>query len=249
MAKLTVSQRLLQEYKEKGERALKEKPDHIQFIDIEGHVYGELTVIGFAGRINKTMYWVCLCACGNFIVKNTGNLRRGRSRYCYRKLHVGKSKSYTKLYKVWTSMKQRCFNEKSASYPMYGGRGIKMHPEWAKNYESFKKWSLENGYKEGLSIDRRNDGDYIPSECRWTDRSTQSANQRMQKTNTSGFLGVFKTPTKWESKIQWKGKVFFVGTFFSKIEAAKARDKMIIKNGWPHKLNFDQDGRYNHDNK
>lgn len=32
----------------------------------------------------------------------------------------------TRLYKAWTNMRSRCYNEKRWDYPYYGGRGIKV---------------------------------------------------------------------------------------------------------------------------
>lgn len=60
-----------------------------------------------------------------------------------------------------------------------GGRGIDVCDEWYDSYENFRDWSLEKGYKEGLTIDRIDvDGDYEPSNCRWVDWKTQENNRR-----------------------------------------------------------------------
>jgi hypothetical protein len=41
------------------------------------------------------------------------------------------------------------------------------------------EWSLENGYKENLTIDRiNNDGNYEPSNCRWITMKEQCTNRR-----------------------------------------------------------------------
>ena len=61
---------------------------------------------------------------------------------------------HTNLYEVWKTMKQRCFNPNNQSYKNYGGRGIVVCDEWKTNFTSFYKWSMENGYKKGLTIDR-----------------------------------------------------------------------------------------------
>jgi len=79
----------------------------------------------------------------------------------------------TLLYKVWQMMKDRCNNPKAQSYKYYGGRGITVCPEWERSSATFLKWAISHGYKQGLSIDRKdNNGDYEPSNCRFvTSRS------------------------------------------------------------------------------
>lgn len=54
-----------------------------------------------------------------------------------------------------------------------------MCKEWLNNFETFRDWALNNGYKEELSIDRINvNGNYEPSNCRWVDNKTQCNNRR-----------------------------------------------------------------------
>ena len=60
----------------------------------------------------------------------------------------------TKLYRIWGNMKQRCYNPNSSGYERYGGVGVTMCDEWRDSFASFKKWSLSNGYEDGLSIDK-----------------------------------------------------------------------------------------------
>ena len=83
-------------------------------------------------------------------------------------------------------MKERCCNPKNHAYKNYGGRGISVCEEW-EDYNVFRKWSLENGYRHGLTIDRiDNDGDYCPENCRWTTRKVQGNNTRRNTFLTVG---------------------------------------------------------------
>lgn len=80
-----------------------------------------------------------------------------------------------KLKAVLRSMNYRCGNKEDR---YYGGKGIRVCSEWASNPDSFIKWSLENGYREGLSIDRIDgDKDYKPSNCRWVSMKVQQNNR------------------------------------------------------------------------
>ena len=76
-------------------------------------------------------------------------------------------------------MKQRCYYEEHSAYPRYGGRGIKICPEWLNDFQEFQTWAFENGYADDLTIDRiDNDQGYFPENCRWVTRMAQMHNLR-----------------------------------------------------------------------
>ena len=81
------------------------------------------------------------------------------------------------LYGVWAAMKCRCKTTKSAG-EYYHARGIRVCEEW-QDFIPFYKWAMLNGYEKGLTLDRiNNDGNYEPSNCRFTTYSVQNSNKR-----------------------------------------------------------------------
>lgn len=85
--------------------------------------------------------------------------------------------SQDRLYAVWCAMKERCNNTHNKRYPRYGGRGIRVCKEWSNDFSDFAKWAENNGYRDGLTIDRmENDGNYCPENCRWVTTKQQNRN-------------------------------------------------------------------------
>lgn len=65
-----------------------------------------------------------------------------------------KGLSSSKLYRKHHSMLERCYNKKHKSFPDYGGRGITVCDEWKNSFLVFYDWAMDQGYTEGLTIDR-----------------------------------------------------------------------------------------------
>jgi hypothetical protein len=81
------------------------------------------------------------------------------------------------LYDTWQGMKKRCNNPNNDNYKYYGGRGIKVCERWLNSYENF---ALDMGERpKGHTLDRiNNDGNYEPSNCKWSSLSEQNSNRR-----------------------------------------------------------------------
>ena len=87
-----------------------------------------------------------------------------------------------KLKGIWSHMIDRCHNEKSDGFSTHGSKGTYVCDEWKNNFDSFYNWSIENGYKFGLSLDRINNSDgYSPKNCRWVNHTAQARNRNSSK--------------------------------------------------------------------
>lgn len=148
-----------------------------------GDKFNLLTVLHLDKIQSGHEYYWFKCECGNVKSIRGHSVYSGGTKVCG--CLRGKTEThggfYERLYGIWANMKDRCFNEKHKSFERYGGRGIVVCEDWKNDYSGFRDWSLNNGYKQGLSIDRiNNDGNYEPNNCRWATRSQQ----QMNKSNT-----------------------------------------------------------------
>lgn len=81
-------------------------------------------------------------------------------------------------------MRQRCQNPKATAYRFYGGRGIKVCPEWDNNFWAFIGQMGEKP-DPTYTLDRIDpDGHYEPANCRWASPEEQRANQRKPDRST-----------------------------------------------------------------
>ena len=181
--------------------------------------------------------------CSTCLKTETRQIKSYSLKDCRECLYHGGNK--TKLYYVWKAMKDRCNNPNNKYYKGYGGRGIKLCLQWEGSFSQFRDWSKGNGYKEGLTIDRKdNDGGYSPENCRWADRYQQAQNTRLLNVkNTSGFRGscYHKASKKWKASIEVNGKYIFIGLFKTAKKAAIERDLYVLNNGLSHTMNFCKD--------
>lgn len=201
--------------------------------DLTGKKIGRLTVICRDYSSEHGVFWKCICECGNYksLPSNLLNEKSGsKSCGCLRKEFLethGLSK--TKLYKVWDTFNQRCYNPNDRNYKNYGARGINVCDEWRNNFKAFYDWSYTNGYKEEKLESGRNkwtidridvNGDYSPENCRWVTMKEQCNNRRSN--NFITIDGQTKTLANWGDKYNLK-----IGTIWSRIKRGKSGNDLI----------------------
>lgn len=148
-------------------------------LDIGQKIYnweflGDVVSIPIEGRKAKFK-----CACGLISLLTISDVYSGKTKSCgCRSSYLTRTKhgeTRTALYSTWRGIKSRCdvLNTDKHKGP-YKNYNIKMCDNWLE-YIHFRDWALQNGYKEGLSIDRINPYlGYEPSNCQWITRTENS---------------------------------------------------------------------------
>lgn len=162
--------------------------------DYIGKNINKLTILKEAKNDKKGTYALCRCECGNEKEIQLYNVLKGNSKTCGNCTYKGLYN--TRLARIYTLMISRCTNVISKNYKDYGERGIRVCDDWLNDFSNFYDWSIENGYKEDLTIDRIDvNGNYEPNNCRWVNMTVQQNNRRNNVSVT--YKGETKTLTEW----------------------------------------------------
>lgn len=160
--------------------------------DLTGLRFGRLVVLNQYDRTKNFKYrWICQCDCGNIVVVLGASMICGRQVSCGCYCNEVHSKrltthsattggKWTREYRAWHAMKQRCYNPKNKDYPNYGGRSIAVCDGWKDSFATFLEDMGE--CPKGLTLDRKDcNGNYEPNNCKWSTWTEQARNQRRVK--------------------------------------------------------------------
>lgn len=175
-------------------------------LEMAGMRFGKLVVTEPVGK-TKTggILWLCKCDCGNEVTVQSSYLKNGHTKSCgclrvdwCKENSTRHGLEHTRIYRIWKDMILRCYDKRHASYQRYGGQGISICDEWKDDVQVFYNWATENGYRDGLTIDRKNnDGNYCPENCRWATMKAQANNRRSNVLIT--YNGKTKNMQQWAS--------------------------------------------------
>lgn len=169
-------------------------------LDLQGRTFGRLTVMRKAASDRfGHVRWECSCSCGATPTVQARHLAEGLTRSCgclrsdtsrvvnarHGQSRVGKRSAE---YRIWCGMKGRCSNERGPAFKDYGGRGIRVCPEWEASFEVFFA-DMGPRPTPQHSLDRKdNDRGYEPGNCRWATKSEQAFNRRPKRRTTPGAI-------------------------------------------------------------
>lgn len=128
--------------------------------------------------------WRVECSCGVRETLPAYYLLRKSPKMSCGHLNKGLPTLYKHEYACWTMMRRRCNHDDHVSYKHYGGRGIKVCPQWDSLETGFEQFMKDMGPSPTPqhSLDRFPDNDgltgYWPGNVRWATATEQRANQR-----------------------------------------------------------------------
>lgn len=163
-----------------------------------GEMFGQRMVIEQTNeKKNGYILYLVKCKCGDISKVSGSYLRqyperkcrncslkeknlKGKDHYNYKHGIASRIHGKKRIYHIWICMRQRCNNPNAVQYCDYGGRGIKICPEW----EDVEVFAKDMGERPSLrhTLDRiDNDGNYCKENCKWSTYEDQARNKRKPK--------------------------------------------------------------------
>lgn len=177
-----------------------------KYINIAGKKFNKLTALEYQG--NKK--WLFKCDCGNTVIKETSDVKRGSVQSCSKLCTTGNPSKHP-LYQTWDGIKKRCYQKNATGYKNYGGRGIKMSDEWRFSFWTFVKDMGEKPF-QACTVERiDNNKDYCKENCVWASSKEQASNKRnniyiVYKNEIYTLYSICKLLNLKHSTVYWKLK-------------------------------------------
>lgn len=177
-----------------------------------GEWYSEVDVGNLKRGAVKTPYYPSVCGVGYL----------GEGEYM-----VSISGKITKSYSKWSSMIERCYDQKHLKkYPTY--KGCLVSDKW-HNYQIFAEWFEEN-YVDGWHLDKdllkRGNKVYSENTCVFIPQDLNNFMTNNKITRTSKYIGVsyHKVTKKWTAQINdvCSNKYLCLGFYKTQIKASES---------------------------
>lgn len=187
--------------------------------DYTGKRFGQLTVIGYAGKKDGAHRWECRCDCGKLTVVGQTRLQSGKTKSCGCLGHPPVQNLRGYQFGDLTAIE---FAEKRNGQFFWRCR-CKCGKESVvrQNYLLIGKTKSCGCLQAKVVVDNMKfvDGTSVTL--------LEKAGKRLVSTNTSGHNGVYwnKKSQKWIAQIGFKGKTYYLGTYSKIDDAIKAREQ------------------------
>jgi len=198
-------------------------------VDISNQIFTRLRVVRSLGSDKwGKQVWECICECGNLTRAKASDLKMQKKKSCgcllvessAKRVHLIPKRFVvdpaTKhpLYGTWKGMKSRCSNPNTDNYKFYGGRGIKVSPEW-NSFSAFKKDMYPSWVEavalygsEYTTLERvDNSLGYSKDNTIWVSRKDNCNNTR--RNIYIELNGVIKTITEWAREYKKKPSLVY----------------------------------------
>lgn len=151
---------------------------------------------------------LAICDCGTEKQVRLADIKYGSSTNCgcirskkMSDINTSHGLSSHPLYRIWRGIMERCTYPKHVAYHLYGARGISVCDLWVSNFMSFYNWALDNGWKQGLQVDRFPDknGNYSPDNCRIATSTQNNRNKSSNRLIT--FKGKTQCTAEWAEEL------------------------------------------------
>lgn len=157
-------------------------------IDLTGHKYGRLTVLGFAGYRGSALLWSCQCECGNVGTYIRNNLRSGTSTQCIDCAHEDRRET-SATHGMWGTVEYRAWER------------IRKHENVCARWRKFENFYEDVGDKPSPKyiMARKNTKlGWRPSNAGW---SPPNPTRRRANTKLIRFRGKSQSVSEWAEEV------------------------------------------------